>query len=93
MSAMLRECGFEVKLAVLFKRPTPLPHGIRAWLKTFGSALFDRLPSEADRIAALDEAACAWEAQAANSVETTPGGAAAWTLDYVRLRFVAVKPG
>ena len=92
IKSMLEECGFHVQNVWLFPRPTTLPAGIRAWLQTFGSVFFERLPSEADRATALDEASAAWETEArSKGLVSTLEKAEAWSLDYVRLRFVAVK--
>jgi len=65
----------------LIPRPTPLPSGMPAWLRTFAASLFAQLP-EAEREAAFAEAVelLRW------SLCDASGN---WTADYMRLRFAA----
>lgn len=79
----LERCGFEVKYIVLIPRPTPLPTGMRGWLKTFAIPFTKSIP-EARRAGFLDEVTerlcpvlCDREGK--------------WTADYIRLRFLARK--
>jgi SAM-dependent methyltransferase len=65
----------------LVPRPTPLPSGMAAWLRTFAGSMFDGLP-EAERAAAFAEAV----ELLAPSLRDSRGR---WTADYIRLRFVA----
>jgi hypothetical protein len=82
---MLEERGLTVTFAVLFDRPTPLEggeHGLRDWLKMFGTFASDVLrPGQRhelmSRIATL-----------AKPVLFHDG---VWTIDYKRLRMIAVK--
>lgn len=78
----LEDAGFEVRQAVLFDRPTELdgPDGLASWLSQFGDPLFGDCPER--------------EAIAARTVEALRGerfDGETWTLDYRRLRFVAVR--
>ncbi|QJE72961.1 methyltransferase domain-containing protein [Aerophototrophica crusticola] len=83
-SCRLEEAGFRVEQMLLFPRPTPVPAGVRAWLETFGGSFTALLP-KAERGPYLDEVAAAIEPGL-----TGPDGTA--VLDYVRLRFRAVRP-
>jgi trans-aconitate methyltransferase len=79
--AVLAGAGFDVTLAHLFDRPTPLEgdDGLRVWIGTFLPALAPHLGAGWDDFAREVEGACRdrlWR----------DGG---WTLDYVRLRVVA----
>ena len=79
-TAMLEEQGFEVERIVSFYRPTPLPTGMRAWLKVMCSPFFDQFGSKSDEVlekveAALRPSLCDHTGQ--------------WFADYVRLRFRA----
>ncbi len=67
-----------------FERPTPLPTGLAGWLATFASPFLRCLP-EAEHDAYLTEVADA----VAPTLRDANGQ---WWADYVRLRFVAVKP-
>ncbi len=83
-SADLRSAGFTVTSADLFERPTPLPTSFGDWIDTFGGSLLAGLPPSVR--AAIKSAA---ENAAEPELRRTDG---TWVLDYVRLRFVAVKP-
>ena len=73
--------GFRPTSVELIPRPTPLPSGMAAWLRTFAGPIFEQLPAGA-RDAALDETVdlLRW------SLCDEHGQ---WTADYVRLRFAA----
>jgi trans-aconitate methyltransferase len=75
--------GFRPISVQLIPRPTPLPSGMAAWLRTFAQPAFSQLP-ESDREAALAEAVelLRW------SLCDERGN---WTADYTRLRFAAVR--
>jgi SAM-dependent methyltransferase len=75
--------GFTPQSVELIPRPTPLPSGMAAWLRTFAGPIFEQLPLDA-RDAALDETVdlLRW------SLCDEEGN---WTADYVRLRFVAMR--
>lgn len=79
--AKLEQAGFRVESMELIPRPTILPTDMHGWLETFGGPFIGVLP-EHERAAALGEAVdilrpalCDMEGR--------------WTVDYVRLRFLA----
>ncbi|MGI9481881.1 MAG: class I SAM-dependent methyltransferase [Hyphomicrobiales bacterium] len=72
--------GFHVRQIGLFPRPTPIPSGMKAWLKTFRTPFFTQFGADADAI--LDEVT----ALLAPSLCDDRGN---WTADYVRLRVEA----
>jgi trans-aconitate methyltransferase len=82
---MLEERGLMVNFAVLFDRPTPLEggeHGLRDWLEMFGMFARDVLRPEQreelkDRIEILTRPSLFHDG--------------VWTVDYKRLRMIAVK--
>jgi SAM-dependent methyltransferase len=77
----LEAAGFVVSSISLTPRPTPLPSDMTGWLETFAECFFSILPPE-DREAA--------RAEVINLV--TPAlcdRSGRWTVDYVRLRFIA----
>lgn len=82
--ALLAAAGFEVKLAHLFDRPTPLDgsDGLAAWLKTFLPRLEGRLGVDWVTFVREVEASCAPKLLRSDR----------WILDYVRLRVVAFRP-
>ena len=78
--------GFTEIQAHLFARPTPLPTGLAAWVKTFRAGWLDvaQVPTDA-----RDEVAAAVEARLAPALRLPDGS---WFADYVRLRFAMRKP-
>ncbi len=79
---MLEEHGFTVKRIGLFPRPTALATGMAQWLKLFRQPFFEQFGDQMD--------------DALSEVEELLRPAlcdarSAWTADYVRLRFEAVK--
>ena len=79
--AKLEAAGFRVDSMELFPRPTVLPTDMRSWLETFAGPFSQALPKQ-ERAGALEEvvgllrpALCDAEGR--------------WTVDYVRLRFLA----
>jgi len=82
---MLADAGFDVLSAELIERPTPLPGDIGDWLHTFAETFLNLLQPE-DQPAFIEEVRAAL-APALLSADGT------WTVDYVRLRFVAIKTG
>ena len=85
-ASLLEEQGFDVTFAQLFERPTKLEGdaGLRNWITQFGSHFIEPLEDEAERddfFARLEE-----------RVRPTLFRDGAWTADYRRLRFVAIKP-
>ena len=77
--------GFDVNYIALIPRPTPLPGDIGGWLETFAESFTSRVP-EADRPAFLEEVREAMRPRLCDEH-------GAWTADYIRLRFAAVKEG
>jgi SAM-dependent methyltransferase len=79
----LGAAGFTPLSVELLPRPTPLPSGMRAWLRTFAGPIFEQLPVDArddalgETVALLQWSLCDEEGN--------------WTADYVRLRFSAVR--
>ena len=82
---LLEEQGFAVGSIELIPRPTKLPGEIVAWLETFADS-FTRRVAESERLTFLNEVAAALRPH----LRDDGGG---WTVDYVRLRFAATKPG
>jgi SAM-dependent methyltransferase len=78
--------GFTAIDARLIPRPTPLPAGVAAWVKTFRAGWLDvaGVPAEA-----RDEIAAAIEKRLEPRLRQADGG---WVADYVRLRFTMRKP-
>ena len=80
---VLEAHGFEVGEIRLFPRPTPVPGTLTEWMDTFAAAFLDGLePGTRKAIEAEVSAAAAPRLR---------GHDGAWTVDYVRLRFRAVK--
>jgi len=79
--ACLAATGFEALFVRLVPRPTFLPSGMPAWLRTFGGWVFDAL-SAADREAAYGETVELLRPALCDS-------RGRWTADYIRLRFAA----
>lgn len=78
--------GFEAIRAELIARPTPLPGGIAAWVKTFRAGVMDMaMVPEWER----DDVAAAVEARLRPALFND----GIWCADYVRLRFAMRKPG
>lgn len=80
----LEAAGFDVTSIALIPRPTPVEAGLRGWLSVFAPPALAALPED-EREGALEHA----EALCAPSLQDLSG---AWSVDYVRLRFEAVKP-
>ena len=80
----LQARGFRVEEIALVERPTPLPGRLGDWLETFAEPYLFLAPAgERPRLVAEVEEALA------ESLRDREGS---WTVDYVRLRFHAVKP-
>jgi SAM-dependent methyltransferase len=82
--ARLEAAGFAVVSIEVFDRPTDLPGDITAWLETFAGAFRSALP-QGGRPALFAELR-----EALAPILLKPDGT--WWVDYVRLRFHAVKP-
>jgi len=83
---LLENRGFQLRMAQLFDRPTPLDdgrNGLRNWLEMFAGQFFQSIPT-AEKRAII------------NRVETQLSPQlyrhGTWIADYRRLRIVAVKP-
>ena len=81
--ARLERRGFVVASIDLIPRPTPLPGRLADWLDTFAESFLAAVPAE-ERGAVKDEVEAMLRA-------TLCDARGAWTVDYVRLRFAAVK--
>ena len=82
--ARLERRGFAVREIALLPRPTTLPGRLADWLDTFAEGFLRRLP-EAQR----DSVKIEIEEYLKSELCDSQGR---WTVDYVRLRFAAVKP-
>lgn len=80
----LQRAGFDVTAMFLIPRPTPLPTGISGWLRTFAGPFIGTL-SPKIQTEILEDG----ERRMAALYDPIEG----WMADYVRLRFVARKPG
>ena len=80
---LLEAHGFEVAEIRLFRRPTPVPGSLTEWMHTFAAAFLDPLDRQARQ--QVEEEVTAAAAPALR------GADGAWTVDYVRLRFRAVR--
>ena len=76
--------GFVLSFLSLFERPTPLPHGMTAWLTIFTRPFLGAVP-EQEHDEFLAEVADALRPQLCDA-------RGIWTADYVRLRFSADRP-
>jgi len=79
--APLAAAGFDAEIVRLVPRPTPLPSGMAAFLRTFARWAFDGLP-ESQRDVAFAEAVDLLRPALCDSLGH-------WTADYTRLRFAA----
>ena len=82
---LLENYGFQVTEIRLFPRPTPLPGPLSQWMDTFAATFLDGL-DPATRQAVVDEVS----KRTASQLSSLDG---LWTIDYVRLRFRAIKLG
>ena len=80
-ASLLASAGFEPEMVRLVPRPTFLPSGMDAWLRTFASTVFAPL-DETAREAALSETVDLLRPSLCDSQGR-------WTADYMRLRFSA----
>jgi trans-aconitate methyltransferase len=88
-TARLERHGFVVRLVALVDRPTPLSSGdtVADWARMFGAKLVEDVPAR--RRAAFDHAVDTVSAGA--GLDRRPDGEPGWWVDYVRLRFLAVR--
>jgi trans-aconitate methyltransferase len=82
---LLETHGFVVDTLTLFPRPTPLTGDLTGWLETFTQAFLTALPVS-ERTIVLAEVSDICRPQLCDADGH-------WTVDYVRLRFAATKPG
>lgn len=82
--ARLESAGFSVARMISFPRPTPLPGDVLGWLETFAQAFLVALDAS-ERTSVLTEVRDRLAPQLRD-------GAGRWSADYVRLRFLALKP-
>jgi trans-aconitate methyltransferase len=82
--ARLERHGFVVTSMALFPRPTPLPGSLGDWLDTFAESFLATVPPQT-RPSVKQEVESMLRDRLADA-------AGAWTMDYVRLRFSALKP-
>lgn len=82
-AAKLAAQGFEVTRLLVFERPTPLPGDLRDWLLTFAQAFLAAVPAR-EREPLLAEIR-----ERVRARLQRPDGS--WVVDYVRLRFRAVR--
>ena len=76
----LEEAGFQVPVIQLIPRPTVLPGELRGWLETFAGAFLSTEGAEREEmIAEVTE----------ELAPTLRDDSGKWTVDYVRLRFMA----
>lgn len=78
---LLRAAGFHVRSIELVPRPTRLPGGMDAWLRTFRNGVLQQVP-EAEREALIAETVTLLRPVLCDS-------SGVWWADYVRLRFRA----
>lgn len=79
--ARLERHGFHVREIQLIPRPTPLPAGMAAWIRTFRRGVLEAVP-ESERETVVSETVALLE-------PVLQDDAGNWTGDYVRLRFIA----
>lgn len=82
-AAKLASHAFEVAQLLVFERPTPLPGDLREWLLSFAQAFLAAVPPREQEplLAEVREKLRATLQRADGS----------WVVDYVRLRFRAVR--
>jgi trans-aconitate methyltransferase len=83
-SKILENQGFNVSYIARIDRPTPLPEGLRGWLEVF-SVSHTQGFSDEEKESFFAEV----EDYCRPKLYSEPDG---WIADYVRLRFLAVKP-
>lgn len=80
-ASLLAEHGFQVEMAELIPRPTPLPGSMADWIRTLAQDFVAPVPAER-----RDDFLSDVEAVLAADLRDAEGN---WTADYVRLRFAA----
>lgn len=82
---LLEQQGFELTLATLFERPTPLDDGekgMQNWIKMFANSFFQALPAE-------EQMNIVTEIENQLRPQLYQGGT--WFADYKRIRVMAIK--
>jgi trans-aconitate methyltransferase len=82
-TAVLKRSGFHVQSIELIPRPTKLPGDVREWLELFAQPFMNAIDRN-ERESLIDEVC----RQIASKLCDSAG---AWTMDYVRLRFLGSK--
>jgi SAM-dependent methyltransferase len=82
--SLLEATGFRVVHLETLPRETPVEGDLAGWLETFGRSFLDALPP-GDRAPAIEEIAAQLAPERRDPWER-------WVIDYVRLRFAAVRP-
>ncbi|MAT14039.1 MAG: SAM-dependent methyltransferase [Planctomyces sp.] len=80
---LLESHGFEVTRIELYERPTPIGERILDWLRNFAGTFVEPIP-ESERAAFLDEVG-------ERMLPSVPRDEQGYLLDYVRLRFIAIR--
>jgi trans-aconitate methyltransferase len=80
----LEQAGFVVTAMERFPRPTPLPGDVGDWLETFAGSFLGTFTGD-ERAQVIDDLRDLLRPRLLN-------GDGVWVLDYVRLRFAAIKP-
>lgn len=81
---LLEASGFAVDSIALFDRPTPIPGPMEDWLDTFAETFILALPRN-ERAGAKAEVSNGLRSELCDETGH-------WTIDYVRLRFSALRP-
>lgn len=82
-ATLLTENGFRINSIGLIPRPTPLPSGVREWLKIFANYLISELDNDE-----VENFLVSVEDRVKPNLFSEHRG---WVVDYVRLRFSASK--
>ena len=80
----LEQAGFKLIKCHLHPRPTPLPTDVRGWFETYCNEILSDFPNS-DRADVIDDMVERLRPQICDAKGI-------WTVDYVRLNFVAMKP-
>lgn len=83
-SKILDNQGFKVSYIARIDRPTPLKNGLRCWLKVFANRHTEEFTNEEKELFYKEV-----EDYCRPMLWTEENG---WVADYVRLRFLAIKP-
>jgi trans-aconitate 2-methyltransferase len=81
-TSLLEKQGFRVTFAAHFDRPTAVEGGVTSWLEMYAADIVQGLP---------DSARTTFFQQVEDRLRPTQHHDGTWYIDYVRLRFVAIK--